>query len=248
MSTIKSSTTTTTAYSVEADTTGALVIQTGATPTTAVTVSSAQVVTLANALPVASGGTNATTASAARTSLGLVIGTDVLAPSGSGASLTSLNATNISSGTVAKARLPAGSVLQVVQTTSSTAITNSSSTFATTGLTQAITPSSASSKILIMTYCPIRFGSSNGLQTGIRINKNSGTILMTDTLMNNVSAIVDISYPVSLNYLDSPATTSSTTYTIEFNTTGAASVYTYPTVNYTGVPHLCTLTLMEIAG
>lgn len=61
MSTIKSSTTLTTAYSVEADTTGTLVIQTGATPTTAVTVSSAQVVTLANALPVASGGTGATT-------------------------------------------------------------------------------------------------------------------------------------------------------------------------------------------
>jgi hypothetical protein len=61
MSTIKSSTTLTTAYSVEADTTGALVIQTGATPTTAVTVSSAQVVTLANALPVASGGTGSTT-------------------------------------------------------------------------------------------------------------------------------------------------------------------------------------------
>jgi hypothetical protein len=61
MSTIKSSTTLTTAYSVEADTTGALVIQTGVTPTTAVTVSSAQVVTLANALPVASGGTGATT-------------------------------------------------------------------------------------------------------------------------------------------------------------------------------------------
>jgi hypothetical protein len=42
MSTIKSSTTTTTAYSVDADTTGALVIQTGATPTTAVTVAATQ--------------------------------------------------------------------------------------------------------------------------------------------------------------------------------------------------------------
>jgi hypothetical protein len=65
MSTIKSSTTLTTAYQVVADTTGALVIQTGATPTTAVTVSSAQVVTLANALPVASGGTGATSNAAA---------------------------------------------------------------------------------------------------------------------------------------------------------------------------------------
>ena len=70
MSTIKSSTTLTTAYQVVADTTGALVIQTGATPTTAVTVSSAQVVTLANALPVASGGTGATTAAAGLSNLG----------------------------------------------------------------------------------------------------------------------------------------------------------------------------------
>jgi len=60
MSTIKSSTTLTTAYSVEADTTGALVIQTGATPTTALTISSAQVVTLAQVLPEASGGTGTT--------------------------------------------------------------------------------------------------------------------------------------------------------------------------------------------
>ena len=61
MSTIKSSTTTTTAYQVVADTTGALVIQTGATPTTALTISSAQVVTLAQVLPEASGGTGTTT-------------------------------------------------------------------------------------------------------------------------------------------------------------------------------------------
>ena len=50
MSTIKSSTTTTTAYSVSADTTGTLVIQTGSTPTTAVTVGTDQSVTLAGTL------------------------------------------------------------------------------------------------------------------------------------------------------------------------------------------------------
>jgi hypothetical protein len=49
MSTIKSSTTTTTAYSVTADTTGTLVLQTGATPITAVTIGTDQSVTFAQA-------------------------------------------------------------------------------------------------------------------------------------------------------------------------------------------------------
>jgi hypothetical protein len=61
MTTISSSTTSTTAYKVTADTTGTLVLQTGATPTTAVTISSAQVVSLTNALDVTSGGTGVTT-------------------------------------------------------------------------------------------------------------------------------------------------------------------------------------------
>jgi hypothetical protein len=93
MSTIKSSTTLTTAYSVEADTTGALVIQTGVTPTTAVTVSSAQVVTLANALPVASGGTGVTTSTGTGA---VVLGTS---PSISGAVLSSMASSVITSGT-----------------------------------------------------------------------------------------------------------------------------------------------------
>lgn len=43
-----------------------------------------------------------------RSDLGLVIGTNVLAPNGSGANLTALNATNLGSGTVPTARLGSG--------------------------------------------------------------------------------------------------------------------------------------------
>ena len=45
---------------------------------------------------------------ATRPALGLTIGSAVLAPNGSGTNLTALNACNISSGTVAVARLGSG--------------------------------------------------------------------------------------------------------------------------------------------
>lgn len=61
-------------------------------------------VPIVGTLPVASGGTGATTASAARTNLGLVIGTNVLAPNGSAASLTSIPAAQLT-GDVASARI-----------------------------------------------------------------------------------------------------------------------------------------------
>lgn len=67
MSTISASTTSTTAYKVTADTTGALVFQTGASPTTAMTLSSSQVVTFANP-PTATGGGSVSTNTAYGTS------------------------------------------------------------------------------------------------------------------------------------------------------------------------------------
>lgn len=53
MSTISASTTTTTAYKVTADTTGTLVLQTGSSPTTAVTIDTSQNIVLAGTIRMA---------------------------------------------------------------------------------------------------------------------------------------------------------------------------------------------------
>jgi hypothetical protein len=121
MSVISSGTTVTTALVQTGDTSGNLIFNTGSSNLTAMTISGVdQSVTIAGTLTanvsitglvgtlkIESGGTNATTATQARTNLGLQIGTDVLAPNGSGAALTSLNASEITSGTIANARTTA---------------------------------------------------------------------------------------------------------------------------------------------
>lgn len=79
MSTISSSTTNSTAYKVTADTTGTLVLQTGATPTTALTLSTAQNATFAG-----------TVADSTGTLRPLVSGTAVASTSGTSIDFTSI--------------------------------------------------------------------------------------------------------------------------------------------------------------
>jgi len=137
---------------------------------------------------------------------------------------------------------------QIAQVQSTTSITTSvQGTWVSTGLSQSITPLSTNSKILCIVHCPIRYGTNNGGgDAGIRIDR-SGTAIFTDTYKNNVSVIVDISYTVDLFYLDSPATTSALTYTIQFALTNASGVYANPTVCWNTSQTPITFSLIEVA-
>ena len=152
---------------------------------------------------------------------------------------------------------PTGSVLQVVQATTTTGITINTSTYTDTNLTASITPSSTSSRILVIIMQPVRFynqtatGSTYG---GIRLMRDATAIL---TPITDATGPYQLGFAVSSNigpnvrsvwncsYIDSPATTSSVTYKTQarrYNSDTALQFQEADTVNNTS-----TIVLMEIA-
>ena len=119
-----------------------------------------------------------------------------------------------------------GKVLQVVAATYSTQQTTTSSTYADSNLSASITPSSTSSKVLVLvdTNGIISTGSNNA-RGGLRLLRGStvlsyiSTGLVYFTYSNNQSMG---GVGASIAYLDSPSTTSSTTYKTQVNNNGGA--------------------------
>lgn len=170
------------------------------------------------------------------------------APSVAGTTTLTLPST---SGTVVTTNtMPTGSVLQVVQSSYSTFTSSSSSTYADTGLSASITPSSSSNKILVFASM-VGVGKNTGnCKVALRLVRNSTTIedFSTETAMSpwNTTTQVDVG-TTSCIILDSPSTTSSTTYKVQLASNGNVTQAFINNVN--GSTEIgCTMTLMEIKG
>ena len=175
-----------------------------------------------------------------------VAGTTVLdLPATSGTVLTS------ASQSIPKAALPTGSVLQVVSATNSTQTSITGSTYTDTSLTASITPTSSSSKILVLVYQPYRFtDAANGGGIIILRNSTALTTALTDAtgpyqLYLEVAA--DFYGIFAATYLDSPATTSSTTYKTQARPYLSAGSIVLQ-ANGNNANNMSTITLMEIAA
>ena len=155
-------------------------------------------------------------------------------------SITKLNNLSVSALTALPSGV-GGKVLQVQSFTYGTEETTSSTSFVASSLTKSSTPSSASNKILIMV---------SGTQaTSGPASECIATIFRGATNLGNsygISYTYNVSNAnhsgISMNYLDSPNTTSSTTYTMYFKATGAHAQY----VQRNGA--LSTIILMEISA
>jgi hypothetical protein len=136
-----------------------------------------------------------------------------------------------------------GKVLQVIMGTHSTETTSSSSTYADTGLTATITPSSASSKVLVLVTQTGVAKDNNDTATNLRIVRTA-TTLMTALLAGYTGGTQRATPGAQgLNYLDSPATTSATTYKTQFASYGNSAT---ATVQWSS--SLSTIILMEIGA
>jgi len=135
-----------------------------------------------------------------------------------------------------------GKVLQVVSMVYSTEVTSTSTTYVDTGLTLSITPSSASSKVLVFMD---QSGVGKNGSTTCRIKLQRGT---TDLISGfgltayTGSTALNFIGSVSASYLDSPATTSAVTYKTVFSSENSNTAYVQ------GGPGSSTITLMEIGA
>ncbi len=159
------------------------------------------------------------------------------------------------------ASMPTGSVLQVVQSTFADDAATNSDNWQDIPLSIAITPSSTSNKILVQAN--IWIGVNNNGQYGTFVQVLRGS---TQINMGNAEAsrprVMGAAYSddhdydlwnVTCNYLDSPNTTSATTYKAQFRS-GWANTEAYinrsgnDANNAGGARTMSTITVMEIAG
>jgi hypothetical protein len=132
-----------------------------------------------------------------------------------------------------------GKVLQVVQGTLATGPQTTSTTFIDTGLSVSITPTSATSKILVQCFIPQVELSTNINSANLRIIRGTSDVVINATETFNMGAASYTyarSIPVTLIKLDAPATTSALTYKLQFSTnttstTTAVNAYAYTTAN-----------------
>jgi hypothetical protein len=137
----------------------------------------------------------------------------------------------------------AGQVLQVVNGTNTTRTQTTSASFVASNLTASITPKFSTSKIMVIASVS-GYNDSSGTEAQLTVYRNgstdvSGGIGLTDLYTGSSDNISN--QPIL--YLDSPATTSSTSYTVYIRRTGGGGSVS---VNLRGTRD--TIILMEIAA
>jgi len=174
-----------------------------------------------------------------------------------------ISANDLASGAITSSALPAGSVVQVVATENTTTSTMGTSGGFTnfssvSGHSVTITPSSASNKIFIFYMAPLTQNNEGNNALFVQLLRGGTVVGAGSGGSPNVSAAVPNTYQSEyyvsgsmghtiLFYLDSPATTSATTYSIQVASRLSTTVYVNSSANtsYRGMTRMYAI---EIKG
>ena len=144
-----------------------------------------------------------------------------------------------------------GAILQVKSSIKTDIFSTTSTSFAdVSDLSVTITPSSTSNKVLVL----VTLGANGNTTSSVLFNlvRNSTNLAQPDSgnnpstinLFNTGTTDVD---NAAINFLDSPSTTSSTTYKIQMRVDGGTGYLNRHTSN-TNYNSVSTITVMEVAG
>ena len=144
--------------------------------------------------------------------------------------------------TAANVKLPAGCVLQTVEVQNTTFASTTSTSFVDTGMSLAITPKYSTSKVL----CQISAGLGNtgtSADIVIQVLRGSTQVLECARLAFNTGGHGNAQQ--FFQVLDSPSTTSATTYKLQMKADGGTTRFNDSASNGSGSG---SIVLMEIAG
>lgn len=119
-----------------------------------------------------------------------------------------------------------------VQTVATTAFTTTSSTFQTSNLSASITPSSSSKRVKITVTGSISIAASTGQNAQVSLFRGASNLATgADADFSRVfsAAAQTIISPMHVTFIDSPATTSSTTYAIKIKNSDNATTVGFGT-------------------
>ncbi len=156
-----------------------------------------------------------------------------------------------------------GAIAQIVSTAKTDTFTTSSTSFTTvTGLTATITPATTSSKVLIMAQ--VTYSAADAFGNGLgffKVTRGGTDIYRGDAASTRTRAVfggrntidqVLVTESGSIQFLDSPSSTSAQTYQVEVVATGGAAVFINRSSNDADVDNrprgASSITLMEVAG
>lgn len=150
------------------------------------------------------------------------------------------NALQVYDGTAWRSRM---GIVQIVTGTTSTAVTNATTTYADSGLTATITPTSSSNKILVMfQHGSTAKNATASVNMQVNFLRAATSIGYIETMYIGSAVDAQLAGP-SLIVYDSPATTSATTYKSQFKLAGAGGNCTMQSTSTTS-----NLILIEVAA